>query len=277
MPLMAGRDLIMRAEPGFSLPAFERIAPPPPPDLVGAHIEAASSPGDVILDLNGRGGWVARSAIDHQRRAVTLESNPLTRLLAEIVLRPPDIRHLDAAFGAIAAAPRQQSSLKVSIGELFGARCPRCGRSVVVDEYIWEGPVEAEPDAAPRMLRKHYRCLACRDQVGGGGQRHALADDSDRARGDDVEAHGPAWRAVRDRFPALDGDDTLADQLLGLHSPRQLVGLHAILERIDTDLRAAPVEAALRLSLLQALLPASRLNGFPGRIASVRIVGGRLP
>jgi len=276
MPLMAGRDLIVRAEPGFSLPAFERIAPAPPPDLIGANIEAASAPGDVILDLNGRGGWVARSAIDHQRRAVTLESSPLTRLLAEIVLNPPDIRHLDAAFGAIATAPRQQSSLKASIGELFGARCPRCGRSVVVDEYIWEGPRETEPDASPRMLRKHYRCLTCREQVGGRDQRHAPADDSDRARAELVDARGPAWRAVRERFPSLDGDYTLADQLLGLYSARQLVGLHAILERIDADLRAAPVEAALRLSLLHALLPASRLNGFPGRIASVRVVGGRL-
>ncbi|MFZ5854619.1 MAG: hypothetical protein ACOYXS_08990 [Chloroflexota bacterium] len=274
---MTGRDLVLRSEPGFSLPAFERIAPPPPPDQVAAWIEAASRPGDVVLDLNSRGGWVARSAIDRQRRAIVLESNPLTRLLAEVVLRPPDVRHLDAAFQAIAASPRQQSSLKVSIGELFATRCPRCGRSVVADEFIWEAPADRRAvDDGPRLVRKHYRCPACRDQVGGGDQRHEPVDAADVERAAAVEPRGPAWQALHDRFPVRDGDGTLVDQLLELHSPRQLLGLEAILVRIETDLRAAPVQAALRLALLHALLPASRLNGFPGRVAGVRIVGGRL-
>ncbi len=274
---MTGRDLVLRSEPGFSLPAFERIAPPPPPDQVATWIEAASRPGDVVLDLNSRGGWVARAAIDRQRRAIVLESNPLTRLLAEVVLRPPDVRHLDAAFQAIAASPRQQSSLKVSIGELFTTRCPRCGRAVVADEFIWEAPADRRAgDDGPRLVRKHYRCLACRDQVGGGDQRHEPVDAADVERAAAVETRGPAWHALHDRFPVRDGDQALVDQLLELHSPRQLLGLEAILVRIETDLRAAPVQAALRLALLHALLPASRLNGFPGRVAGVRIVGGRL-
>ena len=81
---------------------------------------------------------------------------------------------------------------------------------------------------------------------------------------------------MRDRFPTVDGDDALVEQLLDLHSPRQLMGLQAILERIEGDLRSAPVEAAMRLALLHALLPASRLNGYPGRIANLRISGGRI-
>ncbi len=52
---------------------IERFAPPPSPALVAARLEAASSPGDIVLDLFGRGGWIARSAIDRQRKAVTLE------------------------------------------------------------------------------------------------------------------------------------------------------------------------------------------------------------
>jgi hypothetical protein len=280
---MAGRDPLTRADPAISLPAFERLATPPPPDLVGAAIERHTGPGDVVVDLHGRGGWVARAAVDRQRRAVTIESNPLTRLLAEIVLRPPDVRHLDAAFQAISAAPRQESSLKVSIGELFGTRCATCGRAAVVDEFIWEAiPAENESEFEParpapgRLVRKHYRCTICRDQLGGGEQRHAPVDDDDLAKASATEADGPAWRLLHERFPTLDGHDALVDQLLALHSPRQLVGLHAVLQRIDADLRSASVEAALRLSLLHALLPASRLNGFPGRIAQLRIHAGRV-
>src|SRR5215212_255780 len=141
---MAGRPSLVRAEPGFSLPFFDRLAPPPPPGLVAARIESLSKPGDIVLDLAGRGGWVGRAAVDRQRRAVTLESTPLTRLLAELVLRPPDLRHLDAAFQAMGASPRGQTSLKVAVGELFATRCATCGRSTTVDEIVWAS--QAGPD-----------------------------------------------------------------------------------------------------------------------------------
>ena len=126
---MVARDSLTRPDPAITLPAFERLGAPPPPDLVASAIEGHSSPGDVVVDLHGRGGWVARAAVDRQRRAVSMESNPLTRLLAEIVLRPPDVRHLDAAFQALGAAPRGETSLRVSIGDTFATRCPTCGRA----------------------------------------------------------------------------------------------------------------------------------------------------
>ena len=118
---MAGlrRLLLSRAEPAFTLAAFERLAPPPPPELLQARLEAGSDPGDIVADLHGRGGWVARAAIDRQRRAFSLEGSPLTRLLAELVLRPPDLRHLDAAFSSLGTSPHGETSLRLAISELF--------------------------------------------------------------------------------------------------------------------------------------------------------------
>ena len=66
---MAARQILARAEPGFTLPAFERLATPPPPDLAAARLEANSAPGDIVADLHGRGGWVARAAVDRQLQA----------------------------------------------------------------------------------------------------------------------------------------------------------------------------------------------------------------
>jgi hypothetical protein len=269
---MAGRAFLVRAEPGFTLPAFERLAPPPPPDLLAARIEAHSGPGDIVLDLHGRGGWVARVAVDQQRRALTLESNPLTRLLAELVLRPPDLRHLDAAFGALGSSPRGETSLRLAIGDLFGSRCPTCSRTLALDELIWEQPA----DGRPRPIRRNFRCVVCRDQQGGGESRHAEPEPADIALAEADPGIEPVRRALRDRFPTPDGGETLADQLLDLHTPRQLVGLSAILDRIEGDLRAAPVEAALRLAFLHAVLPASRVNPYPGRVGTIRIAGGRV-
>lgn len=301
---MVGRAILSRAEPGFTLPAFERLAPPPPPELVAARIEAVAGPGDIVADLHGRGGWIARAAIDRQRRAFTLESNPLTRLLAEVVLRPPDLRHLDAAFSTLSASPRGESSLKISIGSMFGTRCPTCDRTLVADEFQWAGapsptnarapastdgradtPGDAPPDApagapadAPagvqRLVRKHYRCSLCRDQQGGLEHRHALPDQADLRRATaDVGAEAVRQRLL-ERFPTPDGGSALVDAILGLHTDRQLVGLSAILERIEGELRAAPVEAALRLAFLHAVLPASRLGAGQGRMPGLRIGGG---
>ncbi|HEY7735242.1 MAG TPA: hypothetical protein VH813_00460 [Candidatus Limnocylindrales bacterium] len=269
---MAAPALLVRAEPGFTLPAFERLAPPPAPELLAARIEAHSAPGDIVLDLHGRGGWVARSAVDHQRRALTLESNPLTRLLAELVLRPPDLRHLDAAFSALGSSPRGDTSLRLAIGDLFATRCPTCGRMLALDELIWEQAA----DGPAHPVRRLFRCVVCRDQQGGGEARHADPDEADILRAAEDPARDAVRRSLRDRFPIPEGGESLPDQLLGLHTSRQLLGLSLILDRIESDLRAAPLEAALRLGFLHAVLPASRLNPYPGRVGGLRISGGRI-
>jgi hypothetical protein len=264
---MAGRLLLSRAEAGFTLPAFERLAPPPAPDIVGARLEADSGPGDIVADLFGRGGWVARAAIDRQRRAFSLESSPLTRLLAEVVLRPPDLRHLDAAFSTLSASPFGDSSLRLAIADMFGTKCATCGRNVTVDEAEWRSGV---------LERIHYRCTLCRDQQSRSEQQsiEPAAADIERA-GRDVGA-AEVRRRLRERFPVPDGADHLVDAILDLHTGRQLVGLAAILGRIEGDLRAAPVESALRLAFLHAILPASRLGLGGPRIPAIRIAGGTI-
>src|SRR5450432_1682496 len=245
---MAARDPFLRSDPGWSLPAFSRLAPPLPPEVVAARIEANSRPGDVVVDLHGRGGWIARTAVDRQRRAASLETSPLTRLLAEVVLRPPDVRHLDAAFQAIAAAPREQSALKVWLGERYASRCLTCGRAVTLEEVVWE----SNGDEPARPIHKQYRCIVCRDQLGGGEQRHGPVDDADIARTVEIAADIPARRMIRDRFPYPEGESGIVDSVLDLHTPRQ------------------------RLALLHAIIPASRLNGYPGRISTLRISHGRV-
>ena len=272
---MAVRHHASRVDAGGNLPVFQRLAPAPPPALLAARIEMHTGPGDVVADLAARGGWVARAAVDRQRRAVSIESSPLTRMLAEVVLRPPDVRHLDAAFQGMSASPRGESSLKVSMGDLFTTRCATCGRMLVADEFTWA----SDGDGPPRPTQRHYRCTVCRDMRGGSEARHGELepDDLERALRDPDAGSSRTW--ARDRFPAVDGAPDLVDELLDLHTPRQLLALTAIMERIEADLRAAPVLAALRLALLHALIPSSRLATGAGRGGALRVAGGhvRLP
>jgi len=86
----------------------------------------------------------------------------------------------------------------------------------------------------------------------------------------------PQYLELRARFPVLDGRDELVEELLDLYTPRNLYALYAIGEKIDSELRDPGVAAVMRLALAACLLPASRLNGYPGRVASLRITAGHV-
>ena len=116
---------------GPRLPALERLAPVPDLAAVEAEIEARTKAGDVVLELHGRGGWVTRVAIDGLRRSFAIETTALTRLVAEIVLRPPDLRHFDAAVSGIAVDARgTEGGLRAAIDASYATRCPGCGNTV---------------------------------------------------------------------------------------------------------------------------------------------------
>jgi hypothetical protein len=270
---MTHRDVPGRPTEPLALPIFARLAPALPPDLIAARIEATTAPDDLVIDPFGRGGWVARTALALGRRAVSIETSPLTRLLADVVVRAPDLRHLDAAFQAVAAAPVGTTSLRGSIDERFATLCPTCGRTLAVDELVWE------PGAggAVRPTRRSFRCPACLDRRGRGGElRHAVPEDADLELAAAADLDPATREEIVRRFPLPDETGGLVEQLLALHSPRQIAALQAILARVEGELRASQVTSALRLAFLHAILPSSRLNGFPGRASSLRIVAGQV-
>jgi hypothetical protein len=252
---------------GPHLPALERLAPPPDLAALAAEIESHTKAGEVVLELHGRGGWVARSAIDEFRRSFAMESTAITRLVAEIVLRPPDLRHFDAAVSGIAVDARgMEGGLRSSIEASYASRCATCGGSIVVDEFIWE--IEASDPS-----RKSYSCSRCRDTRSDGRPVPVDSDDLHLSRSVDP---APAAETLRERFPSPTTEHPLPGELVDLYPPRAQVALAAILERIETEVRAPSVQAALRLAVVHMALPVSRLNGYPGRVAQVRISGGQV-
>jgi hypothetical protein len=265
---------LIRPHPGPQLPAFERFARSPAENVIQAELVARTAPGDVVVDLHGRGGWVARTAIGALRRVYANESTSLTRLVAELVLRPPDLRHFDAGMASLAGQPRGDVELRRALNQPFTSRCPSCGRPVVVDEYIWEAGDSGEP----RLTRKLFRCTFCKEQTRGNEQRLLPVEDDDLEIVAQFDSQAPAYAALRERFPLPPGETNskLPDELLALYTPRQVVALEAIIGRLDSNLRAAQIDAGLRLGLVHALLPMSRLSGFPGRLASLRVRHGHV-
>jgi hypothetical protein len=252
---------------GSLLPALERIAPIPDLSALDALVATHSRTGDVILELHGRGGWVTRAAIDGLRRAFAIETTALTRLVADVVLRPPDLRHLDQAVSAIAVDARgMEGGLRSVIEAMYTTRCPGCGGSVVADEFIWDAE-------ATDPSRRVFRCPRCRDPRSDGRPVPVDPDDVYRARSVDAAA---ARAHLVDRFPAPTAGHPLPGQLVDLFPPRAQVAAAAILDRIESEERAPALQSSLRLAFVHMLLPASRLNGYPGRVAAVRIAGGQV-
>ena len=258
---------LIRPRKGPSLAVLERLAPPPAADLVAAEIEAHTGPGDLILELHGRGGWVARSAVDRLRRAYTLESTALTGLLAELVLRPPDLRHLDATMAALSSASRGAVGLRDSIEQGFITSCPDCGNPARVEEYIWDAD-----DELP--VRRLIRCAHCR--VPRSEARPVPLAAEDRARARAFAESSTARDQLLGRFPVPGPDHPLPGELLDLYPPRALDAIAALIERIEGDLRAPSIQAALRLALVHLVLPAGRLNAYPGRVGTLKVSGGQL-
>ena len=261
------RATLPRTRRAGSLPAFDRLAPPPAEADVRLWIGGRSAASDVVVELHGRGGWVTRAAAEDLRRGLDLESTALTRLVAEIVLRPPDLRHLDAAFTALAAQQRNGLALRESIERGFASRCANCGGPVMVEEYIWDGDAVAPS-------RRSYRCGQCRESRTG-DTRTVPVDREDIAAAKAADGYQARSRLIG-RFPVPDPDHELPDQLLDLYTPRSLEAIADTLDRIEGDMRAPGIEAALRLVVVGMLLPASKLNSFPGRVAQPRVVAGRL-
>jgi len=260
---------LIRAHTASTLPIFERLAAAPSESLIEAELGARTSPGDIVIDMHGRGGWVARAGIGALRRVYDCESSGLTRLLAEVVLRPPDLRHFDAAVSTLAAHPRGNTGLRDALNEAFASTCPTCGRQVVVDEFLWDG-------AAPAPARKVFRCAFCRDQSRGQEQRNLPVDRTDVERYSSVEPAPKVRQTLRMRFPIPSVDHPLPEELLDLYTPRTLLALEALIARLETDLRSAPITAALRLALAGMLLPVSKLHSYPGRVAALRIQQGHM-
>src|SRR6476661_4969260 len=247
---------VFRPTPAPTLSIFERLAPPPPENVIAFELNGRTVPGDVVIDLHGRGGWVARTGIGALRRIYDFESSGLTKLLAEVVLRPPDLRHFDAALSTLAAHPRGQTNLRQAINDMYTSTCPTCGRPVVVDEFIWEGGA-----IAPAR---------------GQEQRNLPVEKLDIELYEEFARQERVRQTIKTRFAAPSNDQPLPDELLDLYTPRTLVALDALIARLDTDLRAAPINAALRLALAGTLLTVSKLHSYPGRVAALRIQQGHI-
>ena len=206
---------------------------------------------------------------------------PLDRLLAEIVLRPPDLRHLDAAVQALAASARRESSLKTSITDRFASRCATCERPVTLDEITWSTESEGE-DGRPHRPPADAQALPLPGLPRPAGRRRAAAGPARRQR---PAARPRPRRRRRPGVPARPVPRPRGRRVAGRRAarPPHAAPARRPSPRSSSAWRAtsgrprSPRRSGSRSSTRSG--PASRLATSPGRVAPLRIAGGhvRLP
>lgn len=104
--------------------------------VVSAWIEAATRPGDLVVDPFMGSGTAPLAAARLGRRAIGFDLNPLAVILARLVAAPPDPAVVAAAFERIQRRIRSQRE-GFSFSDLYRTTCPRCDREAELAHAVW--------------------------------------------------------------------------------------------------------------------------------------------
>jgi hypothetical protein len=179
--------------------------------------------------------------------------------LAKLGIEPPGARHSPPA-GADVDADDDLPPAPVGLtGNTAGYDVPSLGEPGGPPP---PPPVEPDPPAGAGSAERRYRSTV-------------HPEPASQPGAPDVR-QGPHVAQLRERFPVLDGRRDLVEELIALYTPRNLYALETIAGKIEAEMRDPALLAVFRLALAACLLPASRLNGYPGRVASLRISGGHV-
>ena len=244
---------------GPHLPALDRLTPVPPlPGWAARSRPARARATSSWSSIAGAAGSPARPRPAPPRlRHRDDGADPPRRGVA---LRPPDLRHLDAAVSAIAV---DAQALEGSLRHQLEASMPRAARRAAARSSSRSSSGTSE---ASDPSRRSFRCAAL--PLGRADGRHVrwtAMTSTSRARS--MPIRGPTGPA-RARFRTPRDGHPLPGELVALFPPRAQLALVADPRSIEAEMPVpgGPVSPAPGGGRTWPE-PISRLNGYPGRIA----------
>lgn len=186
-----------------------------PHNVVSQYIQRYSRPGEIVLDPFGGSGVTAMEAIKADRKAISIDLNPMSAFLIGNTLSQVDSREIEEAFRQIGI------KLKERINGLYETKCPKCGKTAIVLATIWDREKET-----PLELR--CLCQACNKYAAAPKRK-----DTDLLHR--IDELKPKWHPNNqlayngNKFMKREGKETVAD----LFTRRNLYTLSAILHEIE--------------------------------------------
>lgn len=193
--------------------------------MVDYYLDRYSAPGDLVVDPFATQPALARIAATSQRRILLNHYSPAALLTLHTSADPPPPSAIDAAFSAVADAPRRGRTLADYLQSLYESICPECAQTLAAAHFIWDRNA-GEPVA------KGYTCPHC----GNSGQ--AATDLADSNLAASLEVRGAAYWGLLSRLVAPgDPQTTEARALLELYTPRALIAISELLAAVEQRLK----------------------------------------
>jgi len=221
----------------------------PAADLVAECLAQYTSPGDLVFDPFCRSAATVAQAVAAGRHILAMNMDPLAELLVRLALRGAAPQEVDSQLTRLADLPKLNATLREFVRSLYRTTCRTCGQEVSADCFLWDRDENA-------LVRRRYRCPVCQT-----AQDDAVTE-ADIQQAKRVEAKGFEYYYVLDRLTLKDElDRALAEQCLGLYTPRNLYALVQLLMKME----ALPRDGAdlRRAALLRAMDLGTRLHALP--------------
>jgi hypothetical protein len=204
------------------------------------YILALTAPGDLVIDPFGAMPTLAHVALKLGRRAIVIESNPLWAWLVRMMASLPPASEIDAALSQLGDTPKDDSTLRTHINQLYTTTCAACHAPTPADFFVHSR------DAG--IIARHYTCTRC------GETRHDPASDEDVQLAERISTRGMHYHYALDRVTPQ--DDLHSDRIrkiLDLYTPRNLYALVTLTQKIESRFHATRERSILLLLLLHLL------------------------
>ncbi len=246
------------------------VAPPAPlaryrtPTLATfarAAIEAATAPGDLIVELGISDAAYIREVLSTGRRALALNINPIPLLWVQVALNPIPFDDVQAALTRLGDLPKGERPLIAHIHDIYRSRCPTCKTSGIAEWFAWDRDMQ-------RPFTKRVRCPRCTEAQEG------TADVQDIALLEQFARTGPAYHIALGRAAGV--DDPLRERaadLVALYTPRNLGVLMDVIYRLPQVTPSSDIQRILTMLIISALDEGSSLTPYgepPTRPRSLR-------
>ncbi len=233
--------------------------------VIAAHIDAYTEPGDLVLDPFCASPSVVFEASNAGRRAIAVSFDYLDTLRTRLAVTPVPHSELRTATTRLADSPKHATTLLELIEGLYRVPCPHCGQSAIAEYFIWQ-----HGETAPRQACVH--CAAC------GETAMAECFKADASGLEHVDPRGLHYWYVLDRVAkAEERGRKYAASLLDLYTPRNLYALANLGRKIDELFAEGITLDFLRLVLLRCLELGSKLNSPPDEPQSDEVSPARPP
>lgn len=248
--------------PGTPLPPaipLARYRAPAFATFARAAIDAATSHGDLVLELGTGDAAYVRDITALGRRALALNVNPIPLLWTHVALNPAPFDDVQTALTRLGDLPKGARPFIAHIHDLYRSRCPTCQAMGSAEWFAWDRGTQ-------RPFAKRVRCPRCDSAQEGEVDARDVENAATFA-----PRTGPAYHIALGRAAAI--DDPLrerAAELVALYTPRNLGILIDSIHRLSQAGPSPGTQRVLTTAIVEALDRGSSLVPYGEPLARPR-------